>query len=109
MRLRAFLLLIFCGISASLNADDNFCSIRNTAFLAGESVTFSVYYTLAGIYVWGGDAVFSISLDHMNGKTVYHAIGDGKTNSFFDSYFKVRDRYESYIDTSTLKPVKFIR
>lgn len=109
MRLRAFLLLVFFGISASLNADDNFCSIRNTAFLAGESVTFSVYYTLAGIYVWGGDAVFSISLDHMNGKTVYHAIGDGKTNSFFDSYFKVRDRYESYIDTSTLKPVKFIR
>ena len=109
MRLRALLLLVFCGISASLSADDVFCGIRNTAFSAGESVTFSVYYTLAGIYVWGGDAVFSVTPDHVNGKAVYHVTGDGKTNSFFDSYFKVRDRYESYIDTATLKPVKFIR
>jgi hypothetical protein len=109
MRLRALLLLVFCGISASLSADDVFCGIHNTAFSDGESVTFSVYYTLAGIYVWGGDAIFSVSQDHMNGKAVYHVIGDGKTNSFFDSYFKVRDRYESYIDTATLKPVKFIR
>ena len=29
--------------------------------------------------------------------------------SFFDNFFKVRDRYESYIDTANLIPYKFIR
>ena len=109
MRLRTLFLMVFCGISISLSAGDEFCGLRNTAFSAGESVTFSVYYTLAGIYVWGGDAIFTVGLERLNGKPVYHAIGEGKTNSTFDDFFKVRDRYESFIDTALLKPVKFIR
>ncbi|MBI1781814.1 MAG: DUF3108 domain-containing protein, partial [Sphingobacteriales bacterium] len=36
-------------------------------------------------------------------------VGTGQTNSFFDKFFKVRDTYESYIDTATLQPYKFIR
>jgi hypothetical protein len=108
-RLRFFFLSILLGISGSLSAGDDFCGIRNTAFQAGESIKLSVYYTWLGVYVWGGDATFSATLEQMNGKPVYHLIGDGKTNSFFDGIFKVRDRYESYIDTGSLKPVKFIR
>ncbi|TDX00154.1 DUF3108 domain-containing protein [Dinghuibacter silviterrae] len=108
-RLRTCFLMTLLGITVSLKAGDDFCGIRNTAFSAGESVTFSVYYTFAGVYVWGGDAVFSVGLEEMNGHSVYHAVGDGKTNSFFDGIFKVRDRYESYIDTGSLKPLKFIR
>jgi len=107
--LRTLLVLLFLGKAASLSAGDDFCGLRNLAFEAGESVTLYVYYTWLGVYVYGGDAVFNVSLDHMNGKPVYHVIGDGKTNSFFDGIFKVRDRYESYIDTATLRPVKFIR
>ena len=45
----------------------------------------------------------------MDGKPVYHVTGDGKTYSFFDNFFKVRDKYETYIDTATLQPLKFIR
>lgn len=108
-RLRICFLMTLLGLSVSLNAGNDFCGTRNTAFSAGESVTLSVYYTFAGVYVWGGDAIFSVGLEQMNGKPVYHVIGDGKTNSFFDGIFKVRDRYESYIDTGSLKPIKFIR
>lgn len=108
-RFRTCLLMTLLGASVTQNAGNDFCGIRNTAFVAGETVKLSVYYTLAGVYVWGGDANFSITLEQMNGKPVYHAVGDGKTNSFFDGIFKVRDRYESYIDTGSLKPVKFIR
>jgi hypothetical protein len=48
-------------------------------------------------------------MERFNGKPVYHCIGEGKTYSFFDNFFKVRDRYESYIDTVTMSPIKFIR
>jgi hypothetical protein len=48
-------------------------------------------------------------LERFNGKMAYHCIGDGKSYPFFDNFFKVRDRYETYIDTSTMLPLKFIR
>jgi hypothetical protein len=86
-----------------------FCSIRNEAWQSGEKVTFHVYYTLAGIYIYGGAANFSIRLSEYNNQPIYHIIGEGRTNSFFDGFFKVRDKYESYIDTGSLQPYKFMR
>ncbi len=100
--------LLFFMLSIPLSAGDEFCGIRNTTFQAGESLTFKVYYTL-GIYVPAGEAKFNVILERMNNRPVYHIIGDGKTFNFYDSFFKVRDRYESFIDTATLQPLKFIR
>lgn len=91
------------------NAGNDFCDMRNSTFNAGESMTFRVYYTLAGIYVSAGEATFTVNLERMNNKPVYHLTGDGKTYTFYDNFFKVRDRYESFIDTATLQPYKFMR
>lgn len=95
-------------LSFPLAAGDDFCGIRNTTFKAGESITFKVYYTL-GVYVAAGEATFKTSLERMNNKPVYHIVGEGKTYSFYDNFFKVRDKYETYIDTATLQPYKFVR
>lgn len=88
---------------------DEFCGVHNTAFNAGEEVTMKVYYTTLGMYVGAGEAKFTTSLERFNGKPVYHCVGTGTTYSFFDNFFKVRDRYETYIDTATMLPLKFIR
>ena len=92
-----------------LNAGDDFCNGRNTSFVNGESLTFKVFYTLAGVYVGAGEANFNLGLEMLNNKPVYHIVGDGKTYNFYDNFFKVRDRYETYIDTATLQPYRFIR
>lgn len=97
-----------CGISFS-SGDDKFCNIRNHAFKAEEEVRMKVFYSTLGMYVGAGEAVFSASLERFNGKPVYHFTGDGKTYSFFDNFFKVRDKYESYVDTATMLPYKFVR
>lgn len=89
--------------------DQEFCGVRNTAFKAGEQVTMKVYYTTLGVYVGAGEAKFSTTLEKFNGEPVYHCVGTGTSYSFFDNFYKVRDRYESYIDTATMLPVKFIR
>jgi hypothetical protein len=107
IRTLTILLLIFMTIP--LRAGNDFCEIRNTAFNAGESLNFRVYYTVAGVYVGAGEADFTSTLENLNNKPVYHIIGEGKTYSFYDNFFKVRDRYESYIDTLNLQPYKFIR
>lgn len=98
----------FCCLSFTSN-DQVFCGIKNTAFKADEEVRMKVFYSTMGMYVGAGEAVFSSSLERFNGKTVYHFIGEGKTYSFFDNFFKVRDRYESFVDTATMLPYKFVR
>lgn len=92
-----------------LETPEKFCGISNTAFKPGEVVTMKVYYSTLGIYVAAGEAKFTTSLTKFNGRPVYHCVGTGKTYSFFDNFYRVRDRYETYIDTATMLPVKFIR
>lgn len=104
----ASLLLMAFGSPVHAPVRDN-CGIRNTAFKAGEKVSMTVYYAVAGVYVNAGTATFTNTLETMNGKPVYHIVGEGRTNSSYDFLYKVRDKYETYIDTSSMLPMKFIR
>jgi len=93
----------------NLTAGDDFCGISNKAFMHGETLTYNVFYAVAGIYVNAGTATFSLTKDRINNTPCYHVVGEGHTNSSYDWIFKVRDRYETYFDTSNLQPLKFIR
>ena len=103
----SLLLLLFSAVRQ--DPGDKFCGIKNTAFKEGEVVTMKVYYTTLGMYVGAGEARFSTTLERYNGVPVYHCVGTGESYSFFDNFYKVRDRYETYIDTASMLPVKFIR
>lgn len=107
--MKAIISLLFLFFTNFNQQTDPFCGIRNTSFKDGEQVTMKVYYTTLGLYVGAGEAKFSTTLEKYNGIPVYHCVGTGNTYSFFDNFYKVRDRYETYIDTSTMLPVKFIR
>ncbi|MER3498184.1 MAG: DUF3108 domain-containing protein [Chitinophagaceae bacterium] len=110
--IKAFAILgfVFLGFGKKTNLpQEDFCGMRNTSFQADEEVTYTVYYAVAGIYIDAGNAVFTNTLERLNNRPVFHIVGDGKTNSSYDWIYKVRDRYETYIDTATLQPLKFIR
>jgi Protein of unknown function (DUF3108) len=100
--------IILTSFSLS-SAQDNFCGIHNTAFLAGEDITYEVFYNLGKLYVGAGQAEFTTNLEKINNEEVYHITGVGKTFKSYDWFYKVRDTYESYIDTASMLPVKFIR
>ncbi len=106
---RVFTILLLSLITFPLRAGNDFCDIRNYSFTAGESLSFKVFYTVAGMYVGAGEATFSSTLKSFNNRPVYHIVGEGKTFSFYDKFFKVRDKYETFIDTLSLQPYKFIR
>ena len=89
--------------------DNNMCHQKNTAFKAGEEFELTVYYSVAGIYVNAGNATVKTTLTHLNNRPVYHVAAEGRSNSSYDWIFKVRDNYETYIDTATMQPLKFIR
>jgi hypothetical protein len=102
------LMMVLCAFN-SQQTNDVFCGMKNRAFQAGETVTMKVFYSTMGMYIGAGEATFNTTLERFNGKAAYHCVGDGKSYAFFDNFFKVRDRYESYIDTVTMLPMKFIR
>lgn len=106
---KPIILFLLIAVSFPLRAGNGFCNIYNRAFQAGEELTYKVFYSVAGAYFGAGEAKFTSSIERLNNKPVYHIIGDGKTYSFYDNFFKVRDRYETFIDTATLQPYKFIR
>lgn len=87
-------------------------SINNNAFQRGEFLKFRTYYdaVLTG-EVNAGFATFEISNENKSiaGRNTLHVIGEGKTLGAFNLFFKVVDRYESYIDEQTMAPLLFIR
>jgi hypothetical protein len=96
-------------VQTTAPAPEDFCNIKNTTFHAGEGLNFVVYYSLIGIYVNAANASVNVINERLNGKPVYHIVAEGKTNSSYDWISKVNDKYESYIDTSSMLPVKFVR
>ena len=106
---KLLLLLLLSLFAIRLTAGDDFCGIRNNSFSINENISYVVFYNALGIFVNAGSARFTTSLTKVSNKTAYHLVGTGTTNSKYDWIFKVRDRYESYIDTATLKPYKFVR
>lgn len=82
---------------------------QQPAFQAGEKITYTVFYNVVGMYVNAGTATLSISSAKMLNNDVLHVVGEGSTNSRYDWIFKVRDRYESFLDAETLQPYKFVR
>ncbi|MGZ3847065.1 MAG: DUF3108 domain-containing protein [Flavisolibacter sp.] len=102
--------LCFCLVFAlQAQAQNNFCGIKNTTTQNGEEITYTIFYSLAGAHVNAGTTTFSNKVEKLNGRTVYHATGVGGSNTKYDWIYKVRDRYESYIDTQTMQPLKFFR
>ena len=101
--------LLLLSVFIRTSSGDDFCGIHNKAFQAGESITFTIFYSVIGIYINAGNANFSSYLEKYEGKPTYHIVATGNSNSHYDWIFKVRDRYESYFDTATLQPYRFIR
>lgn len=102
------LLLTCCGLQTAV-AQNDFCSIRNSSFQHGEKMFFKVYYNMGRIWVGAGEATFSVNQEDLNGRKVFHIVGDGKTLKSYEWFYKVRDRYETFLDAETLLPVKFVR
>ena len=96
-----FLLLL---LLAFVRADDNFRKVENKAFRAGEKLTFNVNYgfVTAGIATMEVDGIRRISA-----RNSYHVLFLVNTVPSFDWIFKVRDRYETFIDTEGLFPWRF--
>lgn len=72
----------------------------------GEKCSYSIYFGPIEVGVGELEVVENTKINKTN---TLHIVGKGKTNRFFDLFFKVRDTYETYINVDKLVPLKFIR
>lgn len=84
-----------------------FKPFNKNAFKVGESLTYRLHYG----FVDAGRAVLEVKDEDKKfiNRSSYHVVGLGSSIGAFDWFFKVRDRYESYIDRDALVPYLFIR
>ncbi len=101
--------LLFLSFVSLTSSAQSMCRSNNFAFKDGEQLTYKVYYNLSFMYVGAGKVTFTTHLVNHKNTPAWHVIGKGRTFSSYDWIFKVRDRYESYIDTATMQPLTFIR
>ncbi len=81
-----------------------FRKIDNKAFKAGEKLTFDVKYG----FVTAGVATFEIpKVKKISGRDVYQIVFQVSSVPSFDWFFKVRDRYETYLDIEGMFPWRF--
>jgi hypothetical protein len=81
--------------------------LSNNAFTYGEELNYRVHYGIINA------AKIKMKVDDesvkVHDRQTYHLIADGKTLSTFDWMFKVRDRFESYMDMEYMAPVKYFK
>lgn len=75
------------------------------AYQSGEYLQYRVHYG----FLNAGFASLKVSNESLNGRSHFHVKGEGSTSGAVRIFFKVDDRYETYIDPATKKPSLFIR
>ena len=104
-----FLLSLLSGLAFS---QDEFRKVDNEAFQTGEKLTFRFYYDawLTG-KVTAGIGVIKVkeSGRTFNDREAYLIEADGKSKGMFNWFYKVHDRFESYVDKDFIAPHYFVR
>ncbi|MCX6294538.1 MAG: DUF3108 domain-containing protein [Bacteroidetes bacterium] len=81
--------------------------VNNEAFKRGELLTFRMHYGIidAGIATLG----ITEEVREIAGRKTFHVVGLGESRGAFDFFYKVRDRYETFIDEKSIVPWVFLR
>lgn len=107
MKIRLVYLLIFLTSAASITAQEilNPPVKPNNAFIAGETLQFSILYG----FIVGGNTTLTLKDATYNGAPVFYASAIGRTTGLADKIYSVRDIYESWFDKETNLPHKQVR
>lgn len=102
--MKKYLFIIFFLASSSFTRllGQEITSINEPVFKVGEQLSYTLKY---GIFTAAQTVIRVEESDKkFNGHPAFHIIADSKTAGTFDIFYKVRNRYETYVDQTTLLP-----
>ncbi|MFO7998750.1 MAG: DUF3108 domain-containing protein [Bacteroidales bacterium] len=108
----AALLALPPGSKQALAGGKGMRTLTNAVFDRGERLQFTVYYNsrLTG-NVRAGEAILEIQPTRISvsGRPTMHVVGQVYSKGIFNLFFKVDNRYDTYIDDSAIAPLWFSR
>lgn len=97
-------ILLISGMLFGQESGSDFRKIENKAFKVGEKLTYDVKYG----FVTAGVATMRIpEIKKITGRETYKVLFEVNSVPNFDWIYKVRDRYETYIDVLGIFPWRF--
>lgn len=87
----------------------SFSFSQNNAFKAGENLTFTASYNMSGVLTELAQVEMVTSEVKTSKATLLRLKCTATTYSKWDSFFKIRDLYESYVSPTTVKPYLYKR
>jgi hypothetical protein len=98
------LFILLGNLLIAPQSKDEFRVLENKAFKEGEKLVFDLDYG----FITAGIAVMEVPrIRKISGRDAYHVTFEVNSVSSFDVLYKVRDRYETYIDIEGLFPWRF--
>ncbi|OGS20882.1 MAG: hypothetical protein A2252_00605 [Elusimicrobia bacterium RIFOXYA2_FULL_39_19] len=113
MKKYIFCALLVLNTSAFVQAQDpagtsarkfQWRKVTNDAFALGEKLEFQISWGL----LEAGQASMKIeNIETVNGRQAYHLVTESKSLPFFDVFYKVRNKDESWIDVESVCSLKY--
>lgn len=100
--MKKYLFLVLCLFVSFTNA-------QNNAFTGGEKLVFTASYNMSGILNDLAEITMETKEVKTKSSTLLHLKCKATTFSKWDSYFRIRDLYESYVSPKTVTPYLFKR
>jgi hypothetical protein len=85
------------------------CSEQELAYSQGEKITYEIAYNWGFIWVDAGEAYFKVDTSSHKGKPALFFEAFGTSYLYYDWLYKVRDIFQSKVDTNGVLPVWFLR
>lgn len=104
-KMAKYITLFFLVALTSVVSAQSLPQLDEPVFKPGEELNYRLKYG----WFTGAEAHLRVeeSDTKFEGKPAWHIIADGKTAGSFDVFYKVRNRYESYINPNTLLPYQY--
>ncbi len=102
-------LLVFWFLSMGSAFAQSGCPFGIIRYQPGEELQYQVYYQLGPIWVPAGEVTFSVHRASFLDRPAFRFKSQGRSLAGYDWIFKVRDRFETLVDSATQVPLHYVR
>ena len=111
--IRSILTILLLGLGFSAFAQGTRCLPSRTdgvePFQSGEKIVFNISYNWHAVQTDVAKGTLTMGQETLNGEKVWHTSMAMQTAPFFDVFFKIRERFDSWFALKGVEPRKFLR
>lgn len=85
------------------------CTVKYKPFKGGEIINYQAFYNWGFIWIHAGDVQFRVNDKLYKQEPAYHFEATGNSLKNYDWLYKVRDKFQSFVDKESLLPYYYER